>query len=87
MKEGVDAWQAGFEPCPVSREKNEVIGIANVALRLKLVLCKLIELVHVDVDEELAREIAKREAFVWGGGVETRNDSANKPEDVLVRNV
>src|SRR3989344_4280679 len=45
------------------RENDKIVGVTNVVFRFELVLHELIEFVHVDVDEQLGREIAERQSF------------------------
>ena len=45
----------------VARKKHEIIRIADEVFRFEYVLHVLVKLVHIDVDEQLTRQVAERE--------------------------
>ena len=52
-----------LEPGFVCGEYHKVVRIADIVPGLDPVLHKLIELVHIDIDQKLGGEIAQRQAF------------------------
>ena len=49
-----------FQLLLVVRENHKVISVADIVFGFDLMLHKLVELVHIDVDQQLARKIAER---------------------------
>jgi len=48
-------------------------------------LHELVKLVHVDIDQELRREIAERKTEPFACALEARDDLYEKPEHIAVR--
>ena len=74
------------------REKYKVIRVADIIFFLKLVFNKLIELVHINIHQKLAREIAQRQTLDQNSdircpsfGLEATNDFAQEPEGYFCR--
>lgn len=44
------------------REQYKVVRVANIVFCLELMFDPLVELVHIDVDQELRSEVAQRQA-------------------------
>ena len=49
-----------FQIRTIRRHYCKIIGVAGIMLYMELVFHKLIELIHIDVREELRREVADR---------------------------
>ena len=76
----------------VLRHDHKIVSISDIIFLLQLVLHELIELVHVYIDEELAREIAERQAFARAGTFKTLHHPLDKPDrlgigDVFLHNL
>lgn len=55
----MDTRQERLNVRPIGREEYEIIGVSNVVPDLESPFCILIELIHVDIDQELGCEIAQ----------------------------
>jgi len=88
-----DFRQHAFEFVFVMRENHKIIRISDVVLRFQFVLHILIKLIHVDVHQELRREIAEWETCLGRSDLpkkirmKTPDDLLNESVDVLVGNV
>ena len=78
-------------------KEHEIICIADIAFCFESVLHVLIELVHVNIYEKLAREVSQRQPFVYATskaspcwyatGTETTDDFCVEREDAWIGNV
>ena len=66
-------------------ENDKVVGVADIMHYLQISLYKLVKHVHVDVDQQLARKVAKRQSDTWLAiRVKTPDHFRKEPKNVRV---
>jgi hypothetical protein len=86
-------WDCSLEVVSVRVEDDEVVGVAEVVLCFECVLHVLVKFVHINIDEKLGGEVAKRKPTsnttiyrsVRCGG-EAVDDVCEKRENLFVQN-
>ena len=69
-------------------QKNKVVGITDVVCHFQIALYKMIERIHVNVDQKLACEIAKRQPNArLAVGMKTPDDFSEEPKNVCIVDV
>ena len=79
LEEVTNDWDFLNKQTAIFRKKHEVVGVSNVIFYLEFMLHKLIKLVHVYIAEKLGSKIAKRQANSRSRGIETCDNSLQKP--------
>lgn len=83
-----DAGQGVFQVLLILIQDHEIIRVSDVVMGFKLPFHELVELIHVHIDEKLARKVAKRKADAASVICsKTADDLIEQPERIPIGNL